>query len=284
LPHEIGPIQLVEQARRILDAHAAEPIQLKQLAEMVECSPFHLQREFVRLVGLSPKRYQSVQRMERFTSALKRGDSVTSATYEAGFGSVSRIYEQSAVALGITPSAFRQGGKGITIRYTTRATAIGRMLLAATDRGLVAVSFGDDDVSLIADLRRDYSHAVIRREPKRLDRQVGMVLRCMTGDAVENCPQLDVPSTPFQQKVWVALQRIPRGSTSTYRDIAEMIGRPTAARAVARACATNRIAVAIPCHRVVREDGALAAYRWGISRKQALLALERHPPHDLPHP
>jgi AraC family transcriptional regulator of adaptative response/methylated-DNA-[protein]-cysteine methyltransferase len=222
--------------------------------------------------------------MERFTSALKRGDSVTSATYEAGFGSVSRIYEQAAVALGMTPSAFRQGGKGITIRYTTRATAIGRMLLAASDRGLVAVSFGNDDVSLIADLRRDYPHAVIRREPKRLDRQVGMVLRCLTGEAVEKCPPLDVPSTLFQQKVWAALQRIPRGSTSTYRDIAKLIGRPTAARAVARACASNRIAVAIPCHRVLREDGALAGYRWGIVRKQALLALERHHPHDFPHP
>ncbi len=275
-PHESGAVRFVEQARRYLDAHVDEPVRLQQLAGMAGCSPFHLQREFTRLVGLSPKRYQDAKRMERFTAALQLGHTVTHATYDAGFGSSRRVYEHAADALGMTPSAFRHGGKGVTIRYTTAATAIGRMLLAATNRGLAAVSFGDSDASLLAELKHEYPRAQFRRDTAHLNRYVRSVLRYVNGQAVKHPPPLDVPSTAFQLKVWAALQRIPPGTTRTYRDVARMIGRPAAARAVARACATNRIAVAIPCHRVVRGDGGLGGYRWGTERKRQLLSLERH--------
>ncbi len=267
--------RLVEQVRRYLDEQADEPATLKHLATLVQMSPFHLQRAFSRVVGLSPKAYQDAKRMERFTNSLKRGDTVTNATYEAGFGSSSRVSERASQHLGMTPSAFRSGGAGVTLRYATAPTAAGRMLIAVTERGLVSVSLGDSEASLAAQLKREYPNAVLRRDPEGLKQQLHVLLQCLNGQAVTEQLPLDVNATTFQRKVWRVLQQIPRGSTRTYWEIAQAVGQPTASRAVARACATNPVALAIPCHRVVREDGSPASYRWGLQRKKRLLALER---------
>jgi AraC family transcriptional regulator of adaptative response/methylated-DNA-[protein]-cysteine methyltransferase len=265
----------VERARRYLDDHADEPITLRRLAAHVGLSPFHLQRAFTNRVGLSPKAYQSVKRMERFTTSLKRGETVTNATYEAGFGSSSRLYARVHEDLGMTPSVFRSGGMGVTLRYTTVLTAVGRMLVAVTEWGIAAVSLGETEAALVASLRSDYPKAVLRRDRKGLEQPVSRLLQCLNGSVSMDCLPLDLKATAFQCKVWQALQEIPRGQTRSYQQIARAIGQPSAARAVARACAGNPLAVAIPCHRVVRGDGQLAGYRWGLERKQRLLVLER---------
>lgn len=265
----------VKRARCYLDDHADEPITLRQLAAHVGLSPFHLQRTFTKRVGLSPKGYQDAKRMERFTASLKRGETITTATYEAGFGSSSGLYARVHETLGMTPSAFRSGGMGVTLRYTIVPTAVGRMLVAVTERGIAAVSLGETEAALVVSLRSDYPKAVLRRDRKGLEKPVSRLLQCLSGSvAVDQLP-LDVKATAFQRKVWRALQQIPRGQTRSYQQIARAIGQPTAARAVARACAGNPVAVAIPCHRVVRGNGYLAGYRWGLERKQRLLALER---------
>ena len=265
----------VARARRYLDDHADEPITLRRLAAHVGLSPFHLQRTFTNLVGLSPKAYQDAKRMERFTASLKRGEIVTNATYEAGFGSSSRLYARVHADLGMTPSAFRSGGMGVTLRYTTVPTAVGRMLVAVTERGIAAVSLGDTEAALVTSLHHDYPKAVLRRDTKGLEKQVCYFFTCLNGSAAMDHLPLDVKATAFQRKVWQALQQIPRGQTRSYQEIARAIRHPTAARAVARACAGNPVAVAIPCHRVVRADGQLAGYRWGLERKKRLLALEQ---------
>ena len=265
----------VERARRYLDEHADEPITLRRLAAQVGLSSFHLQRTFTKFVGLSPKAYQGAKRMERFTASLKRGETVTNATYEAGFGSSSRLYARVYADLGMTPSVFRSGGTGVMLRYSTVPTAVGRMLVAVTERGIAAVSFGDTEAALVASLHNDYPNAVLRHDRKGLGKHVHRFLTCLSGSATVDHLPLDVKATAFQRKVWQALQQIPRGQTRSYREIARAIGQPTAARAVARACAGNPVAVAIPCHRVVRGDGHPAGYRWGLHRKKQLLDLER---------
>jgi AraC family transcriptional regulator of adaptative response/methylated-DNA-[protein]-cysteine methyltransferase len=265
----------VERARRYLDEHADEPTTLQRLAAQVGLSPFHLQRAFTCEVGVSPKAYQDAKRMKRFTASLKRGETVTNATYEAGFGSSSRLYAQVHTDLGMTPSAFRSGGMGVMLRYTTVPTAVGRMLVAVTERGIATVSLGDTEAALVTSLHNDYPNAVLRRDTKGLEKHVYRFLKCLNGSADMDHLPLDVKATVFQRKVWQALQQIPRGATRSYREIARAIGQPTAVRAVAKACAANRIAVAIPCHRVVREDGKLAGYRWGLQRKKQLLDLEQ---------
>jgi AraC family transcriptional regulator of adaptative response/methylated-DNA-[protein]-cysteine methyltransferase len=213
--------------------------------------------------------------MERFTAFLKRGETITTATYEAGFGSSSRLYARVQEDLGMTPSAFRSGGMGVTLRYTTVPTAVGLMLVAITERGIAAVSLGETEAALVTSLRSDYPEAVLRRDRKRLEQPVSRLLQCLNGSVSMDCLPLDLRVTTFQRKVWQALQQIPRGQTRSYQEIARAIGQPTAARAVARACAVNPIAVIIPCHRIVRGNGHLAGYRWGLNRKQQLLALER---------
>ncbi|MEP6958788.1 MAG: methylated-DNA--[protein]-cysteine S-methyltransferase, partial [Nitrospirota bacterium] len=254
---------------------ADEPITLRRLAAQVGLSPFHVQRVFTRVVGLSPKAYQDAKRMERFTASLKRGSTVTHATYEAGFGSSSRLYARAHADLGMKPSAFRSGGMGVTLRYATVPTAVGRMLVAVTERGIAAVSLGDTEAVLVTSLHHDYPNAELRRDRKGLGKYVRLFLTCLNGSAAVDHFPLDVKATAFQRKVWQALQQIPRGQTRSYREIARAIGQPAAARAVARACAGNPIAVAIPCHRAIREDGRLAGYRWGLQRKKQLLDLER---------
>jgi len=264
----------VERARRYLDEHVAEPVTLDLLSKEVGLSPWHLQRLFRARVGLSPKAYHAAQRIRRLKSCLRAGSTVTQATYEAGFGSGSRVYERFLAETGMTPGRFRSGGHGVTLRYAMASTVLGRVLVAATDRGLVAVSLNDDDESLLESLRQDYPRAALRRDQVGLQGCIRAVRGCLDGQTVKAVP-VHVTATAFQRLVWCALQRIPRGHTRSYREIAVSIGVPSGARAVARACATNPLAILVPCHRAVRGDGRLAGYRWGIDRKARLLALER---------
>ena len=273
-PHRSRGDVSVEQARRHLDQHPDEPASLTRLAQLVGMSPFHLQRVFTRTVGVSPKLYANGIRLRRFCECLRRGHNITTAAYEAGFGSSSRATEQASRDLGMTPSIFRAGGAGLTLCYATLQTSVGLVQIAATDRGLASVMLGDSGPSLVAQLRREYPKARLHHRPKMLHQYRNALLRCLEGKALTADVRLDVHATAFQLKVWQALQRIPSGSTRTYREIARTIDQPAASRAVARACATNPLALFIPCHRVVREDGRLGGYRWGLRRKDALLRLE----------
>ena len=267
-------LALAERVRRYIDAHADEPLPLERLAREAGVSPAHLQRTFTRVVGLSPRQYQEQRRVRVLKSALREGRTVSHATYEAGFASGRRVYETAADALGMTPGAYRRRGTGETIHYTAVPTSLGLLLVAVTERGVCSVSLGDDEETLVGALRTEYPAANLSRTTDADDRLVDAVVAHVEGRASAEELPLDVRATAFQWQVWRALQRIPEGATRSYQAVAEELGRPTAARAVARACASNRVAVLIPCHRVVRGDGALGGYRWGIARKAALLARE----------
>jgi AraC family transcriptional regulator of adaptative response/methylated-DNA-[protein]-cysteine methyltransferase len=267
-------LALAERVRRYIDGHADEPLPLARLAGDAGVSPAHLQRTFTRVVGLSPKQYQEQRRVGALKNALRDGRTVSSATYEAGFASGRRVYEAADEALGMTPGAYRRRGTGIAIHYTAVPTSLGLLLVAVTERGVCSVSLGDDEASLVAALRSEFPAAELVRATDAQDRLVDAVVAHVEGKASAAELPLDVKATAFQWQVWRALQRIPEGATRSYQAIAQELGRPTAARAVARACASNRIAVLIPCHRVVRGDGGLGGYRWGIARKAALLARE----------
>jgi AraC family transcriptional regulator of adaptative response/methylated-DNA-[protein]-cysteine methyltransferase len=270
-----GVSENVERARRYLDAHPDEHVTLEQLGRVAGLSPFHLQRTFQRIVGLTPKAYASARRTERFKRSLKNGSDVTSAIYEAGYGSSSRAYEKSGERLGMTPSEYRRGGKGMRIRYATVASPLGRLLVGATERGVCSVALGDDDAALLMSLRREYPHAELERAGDGLGEQLQAVVQRLDGNRAAAQIPLDVTATAFQWRVWKALQAIPHGATRSYAEIAASIGSPGAVRAVARACASNRVALLIPCHRVVRSDGELGGYRWGVERKAELLQRER---------
>lgn len=267
-------VALAERVRRYIDEHTDEPLPLERLAREAGVSPAHLQRTFTRVVGLSPKQYQEQRRVGAFKSALRKGRTVSSATYEAGFASGRRVYEAAADALGMTPGTYRRRGTGVTIHYTAVPTSLGLLLVAVTERGVCSVSLGEDESALVDALRAEFPAAELARASDTRDRLVDAVVAHVEGRASADELPLDVRATAFQWQVWRALQRIPEGATRSYQAVAEELGRPTAARAVARACASNRIAVLIPCHRVVRGNGALGGYRWGIARKAALLARE----------
>ena len=267
-------LALAERVRSYIDAHAEEPLPLARLAREAGASPAHLQRTFTRVVGLSPKQYQEQRRVGALKSALRDGRTVSSATYDAGFASGRRVYETAGDALGMTPGAYRRRGAGETIHYTAVTTSLGLLLVAVTERGVCSVSLGDDESSLVSELRGEFPGATLERASDARDRLIDAVVAHVEGRAGAEELPIDVRATSFQWQVWRALQRIPEGATRTYQAVAAELGRPTAARAVARACASNRIAVLIPCHRVVRGDGELGGYRWGIARKAALLARE----------
>jgi AraC family transcriptional regulator of adaptative response/methylated-DNA-[protein]-cysteine methyltransferase len=269
-------MKTVESICQFLQQHAEGPVTLVALSKRFDMNPFHLQRVFKSAVGLSPREYVDAIRMKTFKSQLRSGASVTDAVYEAGFGSSSRVYERSGPQLGMTPATYQRGGKGVTIRYSIADSPVGRMLLAASGRGVCAVSFGDSDSALLHSLQREFPGATLRRGNGLLKRWVRALLEQF--DGTRPLPQLplDIQATAFQRRVWEYLRSIPYGTTQSYGEIARAIGRPTSARAVARACASNPVAVAVPCHRVVRGTGDLGGYRWGIERKRALLALEQH--------
>lgn len=267
-------LALVERVREYIDRHADEPLPLARLAREAGVSPAHLQRTFTRVVGLSPKQYQEQRRVGALKSALREGRTVSSATYEAGFATGRRVYEAADDALGMTPGTYRRRGVGVTIHYAVVPVSLGLLLVAVTERGVCSVSLGDDEQALVAALRAEFPAAELVRTSDARDRLVDSVVAHVEGTSSANDLPLDVRATAFQWQVWRALQRIPEGATRTYQEIARELGRPAAARAVARACASNRVAVLIPCHRVVRGDGVLGGYRWGVARKAALLARE----------
>jgi AraC family transcriptional regulator of adaptative response/methylated-DNA-[protein]-cysteine methyltransferase len=267
----------VGAARAYLDAHLDEWATLAELAAHVGVSPFHLQRVFKAQVGLSPRAYLSARRIERFKAGVRAGASVSDALYQAGFSSPRALYEQADAALGMTPAAYRRGGAGLAIAFTVVRSPLGRLLVARTDRGVCAVSLGDSAAALERELRAEFPAARTRRDDAALRREVEALLAQLDDPRRPASLPLDVRGTDFQRRVWAALQAIPPGETRSYRQLAAAIGRPSAARAVARACATNPVAVVIPCHRVVRGDGTLSGYRWGRSRKEALLMRERSP-------
>jgi len=274
------PTQISEQAQYVLRArqlldNAEGVVTLAQLSKRVGLSPFHLQRLFKRATGLSPREYQSARRMQHMKAGLRRGDDVTTALYDAGFGSPSRLYENANQQLGMTPGTYRRGGAGATITFAVASTPLGRMLVAATDRGLCAVRFGESAMDLEHGLRKEFHAAGLRRDDAALRRYVEPLLANLRGENTMIDLPLDIRATAFQKKVWEALRQIPRGETRSYSEVAREIGDPRAVRAVARACATNPVAIAVPCHRVVRSDGGLAGYRWGMERKKKLLKMEQ---------
>ena len=267
--------EAVRRACRHIEQHREESLTLQALATRVGLSPHHLQRVFKRIVGVSPREYREALRVGDFKEHVKKGESVTSAMYQAGYGSSSRLYEHSTKRLGMTPAAYRRGGRGASINYTIAACSLGRLLVAATGKGVCAVRLGDSDKELEAALREEYSNAEISRDDNALGEWVGMLVDHLSGKHARLELPLDVQATAFQLSVWQKLKEIPYGSTRSYSEVAQAIGRPSAVRAVARACATNPVALVIPCHRVVRGDKSLGGYRWGIERKQALLKRER---------
>lgn len=258
-------VALAARACSLLARLAGGRVTLADLSRRLEVSPHHLQRTFTRAVGVSPKEYQSMLRFERFRR--------TGSLYHAGFGSPSRLYERSRSRLGMTPATCRNGGKNMDITYDLLDCPLGRMLVAATPSGICAVTFGERDAALASDLRARYPQASIRRDARLLRRAGRRLARIFAGAAVDL--PLDVRATAFQARVWRELRAIPAGTTRTYGEIARRIGRPGSARAVGRACASNPVALLIPCHRAVGGDGALTGYRWGTKRKQALLSMER---------
>lgn len=272
--------QAIHRVRAYIEAHLDEDLSLAALSQVAYLSPTHLQRTFKRMTGVSPRQYVEAQRRERFKRHLRDGSTVTSALYNAGYRSSSSLYEQVPTRLGMTPSAYQRGGQGMTLGYTTAACSLGVLLVAATERGLCAVYFGESDVELVAALEREYPAATRVERADELRDYVYAILNTLDGQeaAAESVPladlPLDVAGTPFQRRVWEALRSIPSGQTHSYAEVAQIIGQPTATRAVAQACASNSVALVIPCHRVRKADGAIGGYRWGSERKRALLMRE----------
>ena len=274
-PTEISAqARAVTQARQLLD-EAEGVLTLAELSRRVGVSPFHLQRLFKRATGLSPREYQSARRMQQVKRGLRKGDDVTTALYDAGFGSPSRLYEKTSQHMGMTPGTYRRGGAGTNIQFSIVPSPLGRLLVAATARGLCAVRFGENAAELERELREEFSSAQLHRDDGPLRPYLQPLLASLRGETVTMDLPLDVRATAFQKRVWDALREIPAGETRSYTEVARAIGEPKAVRAVATACASNPVALVVPCHRVVRSDGELAGYRWGIERKKKLLEQEQ---------
>ncbi len=281
-PHDVGADRTVERVRelcRYIEEHADAPLPLRDLAEMARLSPFHLQRTFKAVVGITPKEYAEAARLRGFKANLKNGSDVTRALYDAGYGSASRVYERAGTRLGMTPNQYRQRGRGVAISYATADSPLGLMMIGATDRGLCFLQFGDSKTDLLNELTYEYPEATIEpmRDPDdpHFKRWVEALNRHIAGKQPRLELPLDIRGTAFQIHVWNYLQSIPYGEVQSYGEVAERVGRPSGARAVANACATNPIAIAIPCHRVIRSDGELGGYRSGLARKRALIDAER---------
>jgi AraC family transcriptional regulator of adaptative response/methylated-DNA-[protein]-cysteine methyltransferase len=264
-------VALVQQACAYIDAHLENAPTLDELGTQLHVSPFHLQRLFKRVTGVSPRQYAETKRLERFKEGLREGESITRALYDAGFNSSSRLYPGQ---LGMTPSQYRKGGKGMSIQYTIAPCSLGYLLVGTTERGVCAVSLGDTTEDVMKALHREYPAAEIAPAAE-LNNAVHTILNYLDGDNTRLDLPLDIQATAFQRRVWEALRGIPYGETRTYTEIAHEIGKPEAVRAVANACGANHVPLVIPCHRVVREDGSLGGYKLGIERKRALLAKEQ---------
>ncbi len=270
--------RLVEVARYI-EKHADQPLTLSYLSDIAGLSPSRLQRVFKEAFGISPKVYQDAVRMRCFKQSLKDGDGVTDAIFSSGFGSISRVYGEAARNIGMSPKAYRAGGPGEIITYACRTTALGLMIMAATDKGVCFVQFGDSEGSLIASLKGEFPNAQLSASPAESAPELDVWVKALDQHISEGAPKPDLPldirGTAFQMKVWQFLLSVREGETLGYSELAANIDQPRAVRAVASACARNRIGVLIPCHRVLRGDGGLGGYRWGLERKRALLDAER---------
>lgn len=264
----------IEAACRFIERNLDSTLSLDQIAGHVGVSPFHFQRLFKKQLGISPRQYQQAQRSGKFKKALHKEARITDAIYEAGYGSSSRAYENGSDQLGMTPTAFRQNGKGMEINYTIISSHMGKVLIASTERGLCSVRFGESDKALLSDLQNDFHAARLHRRDIELKPAVAGVKSLLAGMNINGNIPLDIQGTAFQQRVWNALRQIPMGQTRSYTDVARSIGSPKAVRAVANACASNPVALVVPCHRVVQANGKLAGYRWGVERKEALLRKE----------
>jgi AraC family transcriptional regulator of adaptative response/methylated-DNA-[protein]-cysteine methyltransferase len=264
---------------RYIEAHADEPLPLAHLAAAAGVSSFQVQRAFTAVIGVSPKAFQTALRMKRLKESLKGGDGVAGAIFEAGFGSTSRAYERTDGHLGMTPAAYRAGGKGETIAWACRETGLGLLLMAATARGVCAVDFGDDENALVERLKAEFRQAHIVPSDASASPQLDAWIGALRAHLSEGAPHPDIPvdlrGTAFQMKVWRFLLSVPSGSVVSYAEVAAGIGAPRAVRAAASACGANRVAVLVPCHRVLRGDGGIGGYRWGVERKRTLLAAER---------
>ena len=268
-------LEMVKAVCRYIEQHLEEPLTLGKLAAAFHRSPFHLQRTFKSALGVTPRAYADSCRLTSLKRNLQAGHNVTRAMYDAGYSSSSRLYERTASQLGMTPDKYRRGAIAASIRYTCADSPLGRMLVAATDKGVCAIQFAASDAELQEGLKREFPFAARKRDDAAMQDWTNALLRKMKGQKLNSSLPLDIRATAFQRQVWAYLQSIPFGATQSYSQVAKGIGQPAACRAVARACATNPVAVAIPCHRVVRENGEMGGYRWGAERKQALLALER---------
>jgi AraC family transcriptional regulator of adaptative response/methylated-DNA-[protein]-cysteine methyltransferase len=248
---------------------------LAALSEQVGVSSFHLQRTFKNTMGITPRRYAEAYRMNKFKLGVRRGEAITNAIYDAGFGSSSRLYERASAQLGMTPATYGKGGRGAVINYATVETSLGRLLVAATSKGVCSVMLGTSDAALKADLLNEFPAAEIRHDEEALRSSVTAIVKHLKRKSPRIDLPLDIQATAFQRQVWEQLRAIPYGQTHSYSEVARAIGQKKAVRAVARACATNPVALVIPCHRVIREDKSLGGYRWGLERKKKLLETEK---------
>lgn len=272
-------VNAVREAAAYIERRSEEeadgPVSLKELGDHTGVSPWHLQRQFKRVLGVSPRQYDDALRMKRLRRGLKSGTGVAGATFEAGYGSSSRVYERASAALGMTPANYARGGQGQMIRYGIAPCGLGLVLVAATQRGLCRVELGNSEATMIGHLRAEFPAAEVERDERALAKFLAEILRRLEGRAPHADLPLDIQATAFQRRVWEELRRIPLGETRSYGEIAAAIGKPAASRAVGNACANNPVAIAIPCHRVLRNNGKLGGYAWGSERKQALIAAEK---------
>ncbi len=268
-------VEMTQRVCRLIEDNEGEPITLARLSERVGVSSFHLQRTFKSIMGISPSQYAEECRINRFKKSVRNGGAITDAIYDAGYGSSSRLYEGAASQLGMTPATYGKGGRGAVINYAIVECHLGQLLVAATSKGVCSVKLGDTRAQLKADLAKEFPAAEIRGDEKPLRSWVQAVIDYLSYKTPHIDLPLDIQATAFQRLVWEKLRAIPYGETHSYSQVAKAIGQEKAVRAVARACATNPVALVIPCHRVIREDQSLGGYRWGLERKNQLLKKER---------
>lgn len=269
----------IREICRYVETHSGDNLPLNDLARRAGLSPFHFQRSFKAVIGLTPRQYVEACRLKKLKSSLRKSNDVTEAVYEAGYGSSSRVYERADTRLGMTPNQYRQGGRNVTITHVTVESIVGLMMIGATDRGLCFVQFGDSQEDLLRALAKEYPSARIEAMQAPYQPEFQRWIDALTAHLAGKQPRIELPldirATAFQMRVWNYLQSIPYGEVQSYSEVAAGIGQPAATRAVARACASNTVALAIPCHRVIRGTGELGGYRWGLPRKRALIDRER---------
>jgi AraC family transcriptional regulator, regulatory protein of adaptative response / methylated-DNA-[protein]-cysteine methyltransferase len=268
-------VKVVQRACRVLESDLEAMPTLRQLADELGVPPARLHRAFKRIAGVSPRQYGQEQRLAKLKARLRDGEAVSRAIYDAGFGSSRSVYERARSDFGMTPALYRRGGEGMRIGYTIVDSPLGRLLVGATEAGVSSVCIGDSDAALEKALREEYPAATIERGGSHLQRYVEAIIEYLEGDQPHLDLPVDIQTTAFRRRVWEALRAIPYGQTRSYGQIAAAIGEPKAARAVGQACGANPVALVIPCHRAVRNDGASGGYRWGEKRKQKILAQEQ---------